>query len=79
MNTRPHYFFIAALFGLLLANCSSGGGSEDPCKGIDCSDHGTCRVENEQPVCDCETGYTTSTDGIRCIPGSEDPCRPYDC
>ncbi|MCD6499938.1 MAG: hypothetical protein J7M25_16715 [Deltaproteobacteria bacterium] len=31
--------------------------STDPCEGVTCSGHGTCRVESGRPTCDCEEGY----------------------
>jgi hypothetical protein len=39
---------------------------DDPCAGVDCSDHGTCRAVDDLPTCDCDAGYrhAESTEGL---------------
>jgi hypothetical protein len=48
----------------------------DPCAGVSCSGHGTCRVVNGRTSCICETGYVAS--GLRCLvcadPGCDQGC-----
>ncbi len=46
----------------------------DPCEAVDCSGHGTCSVQDDQPSCECDTGYLV--DGLSCV---EDPCHEVDC
>jgi hypothetical protein len=63
------------LFGLccvaLLALAGGCASSEDVCKDITCSGHGTCADVNGQATCNCETGYYA--DGLECKP------TPADC
>jgi hypothetical protein len=41
----------------------------DPCLGVDCSGHGTCRVESGAPLCVCDDGYRHPADtGLLCFP-----------
>lgn len=51
---------------------------DGPCAGVDCSNRGDCREEDETAVCDCDDGY--SADGLECISEDEsDPCDGVDC
>ncbi len=47
----------------------------DPCSGVDCSGHGTCRVSAGQASCACDPGY--HADGLTCVP--DDPCANVTC
>jgi len=43
-----------------------------PCTGILCSNNGLCVVQNEQPVCACNPGFTPSTHaGLDCVSTSQ--------
>jgi hypothetical protein len=36
--------------------------ADDPCAGIDCSGHGSCRLLEGRPTCDCDPGYRHAGD-----------------
>ncbi len=57
---------------LVVVACS-GGTSADPCEGNTCSGHGTCSVDNDQAICNCDEGYT----GDLCA--DTDPCEGITC
>ncbi len=46
------------------------------CDGVTCSNQGSCIVNNELPVCICNTGY--HADGLSCIQ-DVDPCLTVTC
>ncbi len=49
----------------------------DPCIGVSCSYHGTCKVDrNSNPYCDCDENY--SPFGLECLP-TANPCAPVTC
>ncbi|MBW1810437.1 MAG: hypothetical protein JRJ87_19730 [Deltaproteobacteria bacterium] len=56
---------LVLIVALTVLSCGSSGGS-NLCDGVVCSDHGTCKVENDQAICECETGFVA--DGLECIP-----------
>ncbi len=40
-----------------------------PCANVPCSNHGTCVLKNQEPVCSCDDGYQPdSATGLSCIP-----------
>lgn len=42
---------------------------KDFCKGISCSNHGTCVVIKDRPGCACDGGYVPdATSGLNCLP-----------
>jgi len=41
-----------------------------PCRGVDCSGHGTCLDDDENAVCVCESGY--EADGLECVLAAAD-------
>ncbi len=41
----------------------------NPCEGVACSGHGACIVENNNPVCECDTGY--HPDNLTCVDTNE--------
>lgn len=41
--------------------------TEDPCTGVSCSGHGTCRVIDESPACACEEGFAPDASGLNCV------------
>ena len=58
--------------------CSDDAEAPDPCEGITCSDHGTCEVQSDVAVCDCDEGY--EADDAACTPIEvPDPCADDDC
>lgn len=40
--------------------------ANSPCDGVTCDDHGTCSVDNDAAVCNCEAGYHMTTDPAGC-------------
>jgi len=46
------------------------------CSGVDCSNHGTCQVQNNQAICQCDSGYHAS--GLSCV-DDNDPCSGQTC
>ncbi|HOX47208.1 MAG TPA: hypothetical protein PK668_26675 [Myxococcota bacterium] len=49
----------------------------DPCAGVTCSGHGTCRaVAGAQAECACEAGYVAA--GLECVPDTDD-CTGQTC
>ncbi len=63
-------------FGALICSCNDGFENEtenndsmcipsDPCKDVTCGGHGTCKVENNAAVCDCDAPY--HSEGLNCI------------
>ena len=53
-------------FAALLASCGGKSHPLDPCEGVDCSDHGTCRESGGSAVCECEEGFRAV--GLVCVP-----------
>ncbi len=57
------------------------GGETNPCEGITCSNHGTCKSDgygyNANKYCVCDSGY--KADDLNCIPDSTDPCENVTC
>ena len=45
---------------------SDAGGSPDPCSGVTCSGHGSCKVSGGAAQCVCDPGYHES--GLTCAP-----------
>lgn len=60
---------LALLMPLLLA---AEARAQDACDEVECSGHGECMLEDDDPFCLCEDGYA-ATD-LRCVP-VEDPGR----
>jgi hypothetical protein len=60
-----YLLLIGLLAGLVASGCVI---KDDPCDGVDCDGHGTCTEWEGNAVCDCETGYQTSADGLHCEP-----------
>ncbi len=67
---------------------------DNECYPNPCGDNGVCIVQNSEPVCICDTGYTGDTcgecsegyekDGLSCVPEDgiidpENPCIPNPC
>ena len=66
---------IIALAMLLSPNlgCSDDDKKTDPCNGVTCSDHGTCRLDSDgAPYCKCDTPYVAI--GLSCIEDSGGQC-----
>lgn len=59
-------FIVAASFFLFL----SCGDEVNLCSGVECSGHGTCRVEGSLVWCDCESGFQAS--GLNCVRDGSD-------
>ncbi len=80
-TTKSSNVEIPAVFFAVLAvflSCCSGNLEplEGRCKGIDCSGHGRCEVEEGNPVCRCDEGYRA--DGLDCVEdcsGDDLTCR----
>jgi len=49
---------------LTVLSCGDNGDSK-LCEGVTCSDHGTCKIENDQAVCYCETDFVAN--GLECV------------
>ena len=47
-----------------------------PCDGVQCPEHASCRVEDDQGVCVCDPGYHPEGEG--CV-ADADPCAGVDC
>jgi neopullulanase len=53
-----------------------------PCDGITCTSHGRCEVQNDQPVCICDSGFQDNDHNNTCSPDcetSELNCGILDC
>ncbi len=66
-------FLLVILFSLFIFSCGDSGGNDDGTHEIknDCSDkictsNSTCIMENEHPVCKCDSGYIE--EGDFCLP-----------
>ena len=60
-----YLLLIGVLAGLVASGCVIK--DDDPCDGVTCDGHGTCEEDfNGDPICNCETGYQTSEDGLHC-------------
>lgn len=56
---------------LVSIGCSGGGNGEaDPCDGVTCSFHGSCRVENGTAQCECDRGFIA--EGLGCVAEGSD-------
>ncbi|MBN1772693.1 MAG: hypothetical protein JXB32_15595 [Deltaproteobacteria bacterium] len=63
--------------GMLLA-ATCGGGSTDPCSGVDCSGRGFCLADQGTAYCACIPGYHPVS--LECAPNDPtDPCAGIDC
>jgi len=78
MQESKVFVVVTLLVSGWLVGCEGEGSSQEEnlCEGVDCSGHGTCRVENDEAVCDCEQGY--HAEGLACV-GGTDPCDGVDC
>ncbi len=47
----------------------------DLCENISCSDHGSCKIEDEKAKCICDDGYLPA--GLNCV--KRDPCNDFIC
>ena len=73
MKYRVYFFYLVCF---LLASCSEKSSKkENPCDNVDCSGHGTCRVENQTAVCDCDVNWHAQ--GSDCVP--DDACYGVEC
>jgi len=63
-------FFVLGIGVLLTASCDDSVG--DPCKGIDCGEHGVCTVVQDLAMCDCEPNYRFV--GALCVPEGDPTC-----
>ncbi len=52
---------ISILIIMSLFSCSE----KEPCDGVTCSEHGDCKVEENQAICECEDKYISSD--LSCI------------
>lgn len=78
MKKNALFAIISAV--VILAGCSGGGSSSNndgPCKGVTCSDHGTCNDDTGRAVCECEDGYHNNG-LLECI-ADEDLCKGVVC
>jgi len=78
MQESKVFVVVTLLVSGWLVGCEGEGSSQEEnlCEGVDCSGHGTCRVENDEAVCDCEQGY--HAEGLACV-GGADVCEGVDC
>lgn len=81
-NKKENFVLLACAQHLLvlifvpLVGCNGASNDvTDPCKGINCSDHGECAVSDGNVLCLCESGY--HADGIECVVDKE--CTGVDC
>lgn len=72
-----HRMLFAVLFtiGVVLGGCSDDEPMPDPCDEVTCSDHGVCRVVDQQPSCACDPGF--EPEGLNCV-ATDEECTP-DC
>ncbi len=66
----------------IISNSVSGGDATitaiaNPCKDVTCSGHGSCEVQDNSAVCNCDNGYVA--DGLNCIEEIVDPCADGTC
>jgi len=65
MLKKSLYLLLIGLFlGLVTSGCVIK--DDDPCDGVSCDGHGVCTEWEGEALCDCESGYVTSTDGKHC-------------
>lgn len=65
MLKKSLYLLLIGLFlGLVTSGCVIK--DDDPCDGVSCDGHGVCTEWEGQALCDCDSGYVTSTDGLHC-------------
>lgn len=50
---------------------SDSSAKKDPCKGVTCSGHGSCKAAGSLAVCQCSSGYGPAGDGQACQPNEE--------
>jgi hypothetical protein len=55
-------------------NCIS---DDNPCEGVECSNHGICEVDGTSALCNCDTGFISS--GLECIDETTNPCKDQTC
>ncbi|HOA13050.1 MAG TPA: alpha-amylase family glycosyl hydrolase [Myxococcota bacterium] len=71
---RPAGGLLVSFLFVLVMTTGCGGGTVDPCDGIDCDGHGVCAIRDGLATCLCDTGYATS--GTTCV---TDVCSPDPC
>jgi hypothetical protein len=59
-----YLLLIGVLAGLVASGCVIK--DDDPCDGVSCDGHGVCTEWEGEALCDCESGYVTSADGMHC-------------
>jgi len=60
---------LALLIALAMGGCD-GDADTDPCRGVRCSNHGSCVREGSAARCDCDDGYLPSE--LECVPPGSD-------
>jgi hypothetical protein len=65
------------LTGVFVCNCAGSSSTDPRCEGIDCSGHGKCVIESDQPRCLCDTGFRE--EGLACIEEAGGACDGVDC
>jgi hypothetical protein len=69
---------VFAVASFVMVSCSGGSEDDGPCKGVSCSNHGTCVVdESGQRKCECDDGYHDSF--LLCIKDNDNPCLGVNC
>jgi len=63
----------------LLFSCEEGSSPVDinQCENILCSNHGNCKVVNNNPTCECDTGYLVN--GLNCEQDIDGICKDITC